>query len=245
MMPEKKRLLLFMEDLDVRCKLVCLSILSLSLLCSGPLSAASALVLLTLFHQGVFGRIPFKEALYLMPMLLLVLVARALTTPGDTWISVMEIPITSQGMEEGLVIGLRLLTVVVSGLLFSGTTRASQIKAGAQWLLKPIPLIPEKRAAVMIALFFRFMPLLAHQAREISQARQARCGNLKKNPVKQLVQLAVPLLQKTFRSADLLSMAMEARCYSEERTDQNQTPSGHEARALGAVITLSLFLIFL
>jgi energy-coupling factor transporter transmembrane protein EcfT len=118
---------------------------------------------------------------------------------------------------------------MVTGLLFSATTRSASLKNAAQWYLRPIPFVPEKRVAVMISLALGFLPLILQQAEETRNAIHSRCGNLEKNPVKRFTRLTLPLLKKTFLSADHLILAMEARCYGEDRTDPEFKPSGREA----------------
>ena len=68
--------------------------------------------------------------------------------------------------------------------------------------------------------------------------RHAR-GNLRKNPVRRLINLAWPLLKKTFQSADDLSLAMQARCYSENRTDPRFFPNGKEGWVMGLALVFS------
>jgi biotin transport system permease protein len=72
----------------------------------------------------------------------------------------------------------------------------------------------------MIGLIMRFVPVILDQAKETSKAQRVRGVENRKNPVYRLIKLAIPLIRRTFESADKLAVAMEARCYSENRTDQ-------------------------
>ncbi len=89
------------------------------------------------------------------------------------------------------------------------------------------------------------LPLILQQAEETRNAVNSRCGNLEKNPVKRFSHLTLPLLKKTFLSADHLIHAMEARCYSEDRTNPEFEPSGKETIFIIAVLGFWLCSLFL
>lgn len=157
-----------------------------------------------------------------------VFISRSLTTSGDEIISIFSLVVTKQGLLTGLLVSLKFFLVMMTGLLFCTTTRTSDVKSAVQWVLKPVPFIPEKRVAVMVSLTLAFMPVILKQVRAISDAQAARCGNLEKNPVKKITRLILPILKKTFLTADNMILAMESRCYGEDRTDPVFTPSGRE-----------------
>ena len=182
---------------------------------------------------------------YFILLLFFVFIARALTVKGDIIFSFYDISITKQGANEGFLVAFKFFMVMLTGLLFSSTTKPSSVKSAAQWFLKPVPFVPEKRVAVMISLSLGFMPVILKQAKEISDAQKARCADLQKNPVKRIIRLVLPLLKKTFLSADSLVFAMESRCYSDDRTDPEFTPSGKEIYFLAGSFVLSLSLVFL
>jgi energy-coupling factor transporter transmembrane protein EcfT len=71
----------------------------------------------------------------------------------------------------------------------------------------------------MMGLIARFIPVILNQAKETVEAQRARCVEYRRNPLYRLVRLGVPLIRRTFEQADRLIVAMEARCYSENRTD--------------------------
>jgi energy-coupling factor transporter transmembrane protein EcfT len=165
---------------------------------------------------------------YFLLLLLFVFTARALSVTGDILFSFYNMTITRQGLDQGLLTAFKFLLVMLTGILFSATTKPSSVKAAVQWFLKPIPLVPEKQVAVMVSLALGFMPIILKQANAVSDAQKARCGDLEKNPVKRIIRFVFPLLKKTFLTADLLVMAMESRCYTDDRTDPEFTVSGQE-----------------
>ncbi len=71
----------------------------------------------------------------------------------------------------------------------------------------------------MLGLVVRFMPVILEQAATTSDAQRARAGENRRNPIRRLTAFGIPLMRRTFETADNLAVAMEARCYSETRTD--------------------------
>lgn len=229
--------------LDPRYKLIMLALVSVSVLQAGylPLLAVS----LVLAQAMILVRIPIPAALnhlkYFFVLLLLIFIARAISEPsGDTLFKIYKLPITDSGIHQGGLTAWRFLVVMLAGMVFSRSTRPSQVKAAAQWFLKPVPFIPEKQAAVMIGLAIRFLPLILQQAEELSLARKARGGDLKKNPVKQIIELTVGLMKKSFRTADQTALAMAARGFCEERTDPSFHPSRLDIAYLVFTVIISI-----
>ncbi len=235
------------HDLDVRvkCALVCL--LSVGLLNTGLLGILICLGFLVFYLKKLNHTLKdlVRRLFFFLFFLILILLSRWATLPGEAMFTLLGITLTWQGLISGGQMALRFLCIMLLGLIFTATTRSGDIKAAAQWFLGPVPFVPEKRAAIMISLALRFFPLILHQAMEISHAVNARCGNLEKNPVKRMVHLTWPLLKKVFSSADNLSLAMEARCYCEDRSDPEFSQSGKEGwvSALALVFSAGLILV--
>jgi len=234
-----------LHGLDVRFKLVFLVIISLASLKAAPL----ALCVLTFVLIGVIIdiRLPikviFKELRYFLILLLFVFIARMLTTPGSSLIQFKAVSVTLEGVYGGILVCWRLVIIIMIGLSFVATTRPSEIKAAIQWFLNPFPFIPAKRVATMMSLVIRFMPVILDQAKETADAQRARGVENRKNPVYRLRKLVIPLMRRTFESADKLAVAMEARCYSENRTDPGLSSGIRDWIALFAVICLCIIII--
>ncbi|MFH1154272.1 MAG: energy-coupling factor transporter transmembrane component T [Pseudomonadota bacterium] len=235
-----------LHRLDVRCKLVCLCALSMGLVWAG-LSALIAVTVMAaaLMVNSKIHPVRVMADLKLFFLLLgCIFVSRSLFTPGDSALHWWVFDITQQGLVQGGLVVWRFLLVMVLGLLFSATTRPSLVKGAAQWLITPLPFIPASRVALMAGLFMRFMPMLLGQFKDVALAQKARCGDLGRNPVKRMARIAVPMIRKTFQSADRLTLAMEARCFSETRTEAQFIRSGLEAPALGLCLALFLVMVF-
>jgi energy-coupling factor transporter transmembrane protein EcfT len=224
--------------LDVRFKLLFLISISLISL-NGDflrLGIISCLLAALVIHSRLPLRSGLKRLRFFLFLLLLVLVARMLTTPGDTLLEIKSYTVTRQGILSGVLICWRLTIIVWLGFVFVFTTRSLEIKAAVEWVLKPLAFIPRKRIATMMSLTTRFVPVILNQANETAEAQRARGVENRKNPVYRLIRLGIPLIRRTFERADKLAVAMEARCYTDNRTDPELIATRADWIALGAII---------
>ena len=235
--------------MDPRFKLFFLALLSVSSV------NASLLGLLLLFFLQLFAfvqsRIPAgafaRELRYFAVFLFFVFLARALTTPGEKFFQAgllsVIFPVGPHGLRAGALAAFRLFLVVMLGFLFVNATPPSKVRAAVAWYLRPVPFVPEKRVASMMALLVRFLPLIVQQARETSDAQKARGVENRKNPVYRLVKLAIPMLRRTFLRADELVLAMEARGYDEDRSMPRLDAAKSDWLALAILVPICYMLL--
>lgn len=236
-----------LHRLDVRCKFGLLCLVSMAMLKTGLHGCLIWLGLLapTLARTGLNPMKALSHLKWFILFLFLLFLVRALSTPGTAQFHLYGLTVTREGIWSGAVTGLRFFILMVLGLVFTITTRPAQVKAAAQWFLTPIPLVPEKRVAVMISLALGFLPLILKQLEETRNALNARCIHLEKNPIKRALHLSLPLLRKTFSAADRMVLSMESRCYDEDRTDPEFSSSGKEGLFLVLIPALAGALCFL
>ena len=236
-----------LHRIDARFKIISiifLSIVSLNIYFRG-LGLLSVLLLGVIFYARLPLASGFKELRYFLVMLLLIFVTRVLSTDGTPVINLKYFTISMQGITNGILVCWRLALIVILGFAFISTTPPSAIKAAVQWFLKPVPFIPEKKVAVMMGLILRFVPVILDQARETAEAQKARGVENRKNPVYRLIKLSFPILRRTFERADNLVLAMEARCFIENRTDPELVTQKRDWVALMAVCCLCVLLTIL
>jgi energy-coupling factor transporter transmembrane protein EcfT len=236
-----------LHTIDARFKLICLLLISLSILNAYPLELGvltlSVVVVLINIHVSFSSLL--KELRYFFIFLLFVFIARALFTPDLANPQDIELKIgaiSRQGLYDGAIICWQLLIIVMIGLSFVATTQPSEIKAAVQWYLTPIPFIPAKKVAVMMSLMMRFVPVIFNQAKETLDAQRARGVENRKNPIYRLTKFTVPLIRRTFANADKLAVAMEARCYSDRRTDPELTSTRKDWIVLFVILCLCVLI---
>ena len=210
----------FLHGLDVRHKLAAMAIITLSSVYASAwgLLMWSAVLILACRSVDMQARQAIKEWRWIWVLLVGVWVARTLSTDGTAVFNVAGVYVTREGLIAGTLICWRLINIIMLGWLLTATTRIRQITSAVEWLLRPIPGIPAKRIGTMLGLVVRFVPEILVQAHEVSAAQQARLIQLRKNPIYRLRHMSLPLLRRTFETADELALAMEARCYSDHRS---------------------------
>jgi energy-coupling factor transporter transmembrane protein EcfT len=227
--------------LDVRLKLILMAGVSVAGLGLGFAGLALLMVPLIILFSVIrpAARVQFSELRWVFFLLALVFIARVFSTDG-TPLAGLPVAVTREGLREGALVCLRLVLVFVVGAAFIATTRSAEIKAGVQWFLKPVPWVPAERVATMLSLVARFMPVILEQAAKTSDAQRARASENHCNPIRRLTAVGIPLMRRTFETADNLAVAMEARCYSETRTDPDLTTGRRDWMFFGTAVALIL-----
>ena len=171
---------------------------------------------------ALWSRLPLRamirEMRFLAVLALGVALVRAFAQPGRAVFSVHGFSMTLEGLESGGVMALRLVLAALMGAVFSGVTPSSHIRAAIQWFLAPIPFVPEKKAGLMVGLLVRFVPKVFSLGQTVAAAQKSRCIDARNAPVFRLKTFVLAMIVRTFQTADQLVLAMEARCYSEDRT---------------------------
>ena len=128
--------------------------------------------------------------------------------------------ITDQGVKNAIYIVLRITLIVLGASLLTLTTSPVEIADGIESLLYPLKFIkfPVHEFALIMSIALRFIPTLLDETDRIIKAQKARgadfeSGNIFKR-AKALIPVLIPLLISSFRRADELADAMDARCYS-------------------------------
>jgi energy-coupling factor transport system permease protein len=142
---------------------------------------------------------------------------------------------------------LRLIYLVVVTSLLTLTTTPIVLTDGLEKILKAcfVPIAHE--LAMIMTIAIRFIPTLIEETEKIMKAQKARGADFESGGLikraKNLIPLLVPLFLSSFRRADDLAMAMEARCYrgGEKRTRVKQLVFG--ARDILAYVLIIVFVV--
>jgi energy-coupling factor transporter transmembrane protein EcfT len=221
------------HKIDARFKLFFIAAISVSSLNSSLLGIS--MLFMPVFCGFIIVRISFleiiKDLYILMIFLIIVFAVRAFSTDGV---------VLYEGLVEGSVVSLRIILIALLGMLFTSTTRTADVKAAIDWILKPFPFNFKSRISTMTGLMMRFIPIIMEQARETSTAQKARCIENRKNPIYRTAIFSIPLLGKIFNNADRISMAMEARCYSDIRTGLKLSSKINDWIALSVIVSICI-----
>ncbi|MFA9493136.1 energy-coupling factor transporter transmembrane protein EcfT [Streptococcus sp. E17BB] len=141
------------------------------------------------------------------------------TSAGHPIANIWFLTITDKGFEMSLLIFSRFLLIILFSTLLTLTTTPLSLSDAVESLLKPLkPLkVPAHEIGLMLSLSLRFVPTLMDDTVRIMNAQRARGvdfgeGNLIQK-VKSVIPILVPLFASSFKRAESLALAMEARGY--------------------------------
>ena len=228
-----------LHRLDVRSKLICLFLLTSSVVAASPAAMGPLTLLAVVLWGGLHLplRLLGREMRLFLIFLLVVFTVRALVTPGTLLFAWHGLQVSREGLQAGAAVVWRLLVILVLGMVFVTTTRPSHLKAATQWLLRPVPFVSGRKAATMVGLMVRFIPVLHQQVRETQSALAARGGGCRRLFPGRIRYLLLPTMRRVVLAADQLSLAMLARGYQEKRSDPELRFSSADALALLAMGT--------
>lgn len=190
-----------------------------------------AFTALSIFISRVPFRYIYKGLKPVFILLLFTALINILMTPGTVKLFEWKfIRIYREGVVMAAFMILRLSFLIVGTSLLTLTTSPIELTDGIEKLLNPFKKIgmPAHELAMMMTIALRFIPTLMDETDKIMKAQMARGADFESGNVfrraKNLIPLLVPLFISSFRRADELAMAMEARCYKggEGRTRMKQ-----------------------
>ena len=173
----------------------------------------------------VFARVPFLKVLKSIKAIMFFIILSAIlqiffNATGNVVIDFAFIKITDVGLLNAAYIVVRISLVVLGASLLTFTTSPVELADGIESLLSPLKFIkfPVHEFALIMSIALRFIPTLIDETDRIIKAQKARgadfeSGNIFKK-AKALIPVLIPLLISSFRRADELADAMDARCYS-------------------------------
>lgn len=125
--------------------------------------------------------------------------------------------IYTEGLKTAAFMAIRLILLIAGTSILTLTTSPIELTDGIEKLLRPIGKEIAHELAMMMTIALRFIPTLIDETDKIMKAQKARGADFDSGNIiqkaKNLVPLLVPLFISSFRRADELAMAMEARGY--------------------------------
>lgn len=169
------------------------------------------------------SKIPMQMVLKgLRPIRIIILITFIINLfflPGEEIFRFHFLSISREGLNTAVLMAIRLILLVLGTSLLTYTTSPIELTDGIESLLNPLKKlkVPSHEIAMMMTIALRFIPTLIEETDKIMKAQMARGADFESGNVikraKNLVPLLVPLFLNSFRRADELATAMEARCY--------------------------------
>lgn len=179
-----------------------------------------AVVLIIAMYQWIKRLTRFRFVLFLLS---LVAVFFAFQFEGvSPWTS-FTIQVFEGGVSFALFLVTRIVILITLSSLLTLTTKPTDLNNGLEEVMKPLKKlkVPTNEIAMMIAIALRFIPTLLDEANKIMKAQSSRGvdfteGTLRQK-VTQIISLLIPMFIISFKRADDLANAMEARGYAPGR----------------------------
>ncbi len=226
------------EKIDARAKIIATIIyIAAVFVCDSFISYGICAVVLAV--AAVVSRLPIRLMLSGIKAMTVIFIFTAavnilFTDEGSSICSFWIINITDEGILKTIKLCLRLLLLVMFSSLLTLTTKPVQLTVAIESVTKPFGKLglPYHEIAMMISIALRFIPTLMNELDKIKKAQQARGVSFDEggfySRIKSFIPIIIPLFVSSFRRADELAMAMEARCYKggEGRTRLNNPHFG-------------------
>ncbi len=208
--------------LDPRCKVIAVLAIVVGLFLRGSFAALAvygAAALVGLLLSGVPLGWVARGLRPVAWLLALTFVVQILFAPGPAFATLGPLHLSAHGLAVAGYLCLRLVVLIVASLLLTLTTPPIALTDALAWLGRPLRRlrVPTEELALMVTIALRFIPTLLQEIDTIMKAQRARGARYDRGgPVRRaraLVPVLVPLFILSFRRADELALAMEARCY--------------------------------
>jgi energy-coupling factor transport system permease protein len=212
-----------MHRADPRVKLLAVTALAAALLATrdpAALAIAGGGVLAYHLLARVSWRFAFQGLRLLLATLGLVSLMQILfaVNPSDPWWQYGLLSLSADGLRNAAVTAVRVILVyhLTSLLLF--TTTVVDLADGLEQLGSPFKRLglPVHELTLTFTIALRFVPLLVSELERLVRAQAARGLLLDRRPtarIRRLAGLLVPMFVNAFTRADLLTQALDARCY--------------------------------
>ena len=185
--------------------------------------AGFGLVILALGVLIGISRVPvrfiFKGLKAVVCIILLTFVLNLFMFDGTVLWHWKFLTITYEGLYRSCFMALRLILLIIGTSMLTLTTKPMELTDGLEKLLKPFNRLglPSHEIALMMSIALRFIPTLLEETDKIMKAQQARGADFESGSliqrVKNMIPILIPLFVGSFRIAQDLALAMEARCY--------------------------------
>jgi len=227
----------FLHRMDARVKILLLLILLIEVFAFTSAPVYLVMTVIT-FLMIMISKVPMRMVLRsLKPLwwiILFTFVLHLFSHPGKEIYRIWQFVITQEGVEQGALISVRLMLLIVLSTLLTFTTSPLKLTDALESLLSPFKRLglPAHELAMMMTIALRFIPTLISETDKIMKAQQSRGADFVTGSImsrlKNMVPILVPLFLSAFRRADDLALAMEARCYrgGEGRTRMKEMKLG-------------------
>ena len=210
--------------LDPRSKLLAMFLFILLIFWANNL-VTNLLLFVFVFSLVLLSKVPLKFFLKGIQSMVFIIAFTTLfqlflTSGGATIFRFAFVRITEAGLSQAGIIFSRFILIIFFSTLLTLTTTPLSLSDAVESWLKPLKVfkVPAHEIGLMLSMSLRFVPTLMDDTTRIMNAQRARGvdfgeGKLVQK-VKSIIPILIPLFASSFKRADALAIAMEARCYN-------------------------------
>ena len=202
----------------------------------------------------IFAKIPIGKVLSSIKLILFFAIFSAVlqvffNKSGKPLLDWWIFYVTDYGVKKAIFIVLRIVLVVMGSSILTLTTTPVELSDAIESLLSPLKLIkfPVHEFALIMSIALRYIPTLMEETDRIIKAQKARGADFESGNIfrraKALVPVLIPLLISSFRRADELSDAMEARCYAGAKGRTKYKKQTMSYRDLIGIIVMAMLIV--
>ncbi|HQO66184.1 MAG TPA: energy-coupling factor transporter transmembrane component T, partial [Spirochaetales bacterium] len=156
------------------------------------------------------------------------------------------VSVTAREALAVLTMGLRFIAIMTAIGLFTSVTSEGDTARGVEDLFSPLSSLgfPARPLALMIAVAFRFIPIIAGEFESVVKAQAARGADFgagARGPIrkaKAYLPLLVPVTIRALERAEALAEAMEARCYGTGPATRYVDTAGGAADVVARIVAM-------
>ncbi|NLB84731.1 MAG: energy-coupling factor transporter transmembrane protein EcfT [Acholeplasmataceae bacterium] len=181
-------------------------------------SAIAAIIVIIVLYFTLKKYIKFKTLFFFLMIAGIFIVQYFMPWPNGLPLS-YEVILNDLVLIRSVFLVLRIVMVIILTSLLTFTTMTTDLNRGIESLLKPLKLIkiPVGTFAMMLSLTLRYIPTLLEETQTVMKAQASRGVDFKeskfKDKIGQIVSLLIPIFIISFKRAEELANAMEARGY--------------------------------
>lgn len=213
-------------------------------------------VIIFLSAVTIIAKIPLKIVLKSLKLVLFLLIFTGLINlflynEGRVLAHWWVFTITDRGIDFTIKLALRLSLLIIGTSMLALTTTPMELTDAIESLLKPLKYIkvPVHDIAITMSIALRFIPTLMEETDKIIAAQKARgaafdTGKVHER-VKSMVPILIPLFVSSFRRADELADALDARCYNATKNRTKMKKLTFTYRDLVAFFVISVLIVLI
>lgn len=244
-----------LHRLDPRAKILLTLVYIILLFFIQNIIGYACAILFTLFLY-LLGRVKIRMILKsckpIIPILIITGILNLLfVSEGEMLVHFWIFSITTDGIALAITMAMRILLLISGASLLTYTTLPIALTDGIEALLRPLQKIhfPSHELAMMMTIALRFIPTLIEETDKIMAAQKARGATMDAGSLiqrgKAFLPILIPLFISSFRRAEDLAMAMEARCYRSGIGRTRLKELKIQAKDIAAIFIMILFCVSL